>query len=397
MKLRVAPEVLCSGLFLLAALAVLTLRIHYFGFGGDAPWDAGWYHAIARDGYTFNGDPRTEQNVAFFPLHPYTVRVLARLTSLPLWVLQIGVSIVFSTAGGYFLARALLRDLDTRYVMLGCALVAFSPFAVFLYNGYSESAYFFALSLLLYAITGTPRWALAVLATILASLARPWGVLACGAILAIALFAHRGVRGERISPQRIVLTLCAASLGFVGLTAWFDVTFGDPLLFAHAASVWDRSTMSLRATLLTAEGIFVGLHRLGDGPANSQGIGVLLYLAAIAVTVVGRRWLPSRWFVCTMLHAILFYLLIYRSPHGVLNAGRYSLLLFPAAFYAIVIFRRIDVALAPARDLPPVGWRGARRQLEGEPLPTLGYLALIASVMLFFRYIVDFMQFRWVS
>ena len=115
---------------------------------------------------------------------------------------------------------------------------------------------------------------------------------------------------------------------------------------------------------------------------------------AVTVTLLARRWLPRQWFVLIGVHAVAFYLLTYRSSHGVLNAGRYSLLLFPAAFYALAVLRRVDVALGPgnaARGAP------SPRAFEGEPLPVLGYLVMPLFVVLFLRYAADFMQYRWVS
>jgi hypothetical protein len=386
---------LCASVFLLAGLAFQAVRVRYLGLAGDAPWDAGWYHSIARDGYTFDGDLTAERNVAFFPLHPFVVRWLVAATGAPIWATQTAVSIAFSAAGGFLLARALLPSLAPRYVAMGAFLIAFSPFAIYLYNGYSESAYFFAVCLLMYALRERPRLALAALAVILASLARPWGILT-GAVLAVCLLYRHG-RDDGPSLPAIVLTLCAASLGFIGITMYFDARFGDPLLFIHATSVWDRTTTSFRSSVLTAQGIFEGLSRFRESASNSLAVGVVLYLVAIAVTALARRWLPRDWFVLVAFHAVAFYFLTYRSPHAVLNAGRYSLLLFPAAFYALAVFRRIDVALGPA-DLPRTG-NAVRptRAFEGEPLPVLGYLVVPLFVVLFLRYAADFVQYRWVS
>lgn len=388
---------LCSGAFLLAGLALLAVRLRYFGFAGDAPWDAGWYHSIARDGYVYDGDPTAERNVAFFPLHPFLVRWLVAATGAPIWATQIAVSIALAAAGGNLLARALLPSLAPRYVAMGAFLVAFSPFAIYLYNGYSESAYFFATCLLMYALTARPRLALAAIAVILASLARPWGVVT-GVVLAICLLhEYARSRGDSPSLPAIVLTLAVASLGFVGITMYFDAAFGDPLVFLHAASVWDRSTTGFRASVLTAEGIFVGLSKFREDATNSQAVGVVFYLAAIVVALLARRWLPREWLVLFAVHAVAFYFLTYRSSHGVLNAGRYSLLLFPAAFYALAVLRRVDVALGPGD--PSRGAQPSRqaRAFEGEPLPVLGYLLAPLFVVLFLRYAKDFMQYRWVS
>ncbi len=45
-------------------------------------WDTGWYLSIALYGYSYNGDPTQQQNVAFYPLYPLTCRLCHLLTGL---------------------------------------------------------------------------------------------------------------------------------------------------------------------------------------------------------------------------------------------------------------------------------------------------------------------------
>ena len=41
----------------------------------QARWDAGWYLAIARDGYRFDPNYHRQQNIAFFPAYPWLMRL----------------------------------------------------------------------------------------------------------------------------------------------------------------------------------------------------------------------------------------------------------------------------------------------------------------------------------
>ena len=49
-----------------------------FSLVGLVRWDAGWYLSIAERGYWF--DPQRSSNVAFFPLFPLLIKVVALLT-----------------------------------------------------------------------------------------------------------------------------------------------------------------------------------------------------------------------------------------------------------------------------------------------------------------------------
>jgi Gpi18-like mannosyltransferase len=42
-------------------------------------WDAGWYYRIASVGYHWDPLETGQQNIAFFPAYPLTMRVVARL------------------------------------------------------------------------------------------------------------------------------------------------------------------------------------------------------------------------------------------------------------------------------------------------------------------------------
>jgi hypothetical protein len=80
-----------------------------------ARWDTGWYLSIATEGYQYfrGAAPDFQQNVAFFPAFPMSMRYLSILLGRqPLWT-GVGISIVsFYFALTYFLrlSRDLLKD-----------------------------------------------------------------------------------------------------------------------------------------------------------------------------------------------------------------------------------------------------------------------------------------------
>jgi hypothetical protein len=297
------------------------------------------------------------------------------------------------------LARVMARYFAPRYVLMGSVLVAFSPFAIFLYNGYSESAYFFASALLLYALTDRPRVGLAVAAVLIASVARPWGIVAAlvmATSLVLRWWEHPQERS--LAPNRIVFALCVASLGFVGITWYFDRAFGDPLIFLNGAAVWSSPTTSLKWGALTAEGLGFALGKFRESPFHSMAIGATLYLSGILACMLARRWFPREITLYVAIHAIAFYFLTYWSTHGVLNSGRYSLLLFPVAFFALVVFQRIDRVVAPDSGTTAAAALPAPRPaFIGTPLPSLAYATAVAFFALYLRYASDFVNSRWVS
>ena len=79
-----------------------------------ARWDTGWYLGIATEGYRFDPNARADyqQNIAFFPAFPMSMRYLSVvLGRQPLWT-GVGISLVsFFLALDYFLrlARSLLQ------------------------------------------------------------------------------------------------------------------------------------------------------------------------------------------------------------------------------------------------------------------------------------------------
>ncbi|HVO90210.1 MAG TPA: mannosyltransferase family protein [Casimicrobiaceae bacterium] len=396
---RPSLEVRCGAVFLAAGLVYLLVRLKYLGLRDLLPWDDGWYNSITLWGYISDGGYASEQNVAFFPLHAYAVRYFAALVPIPVWAAQIAVSILFSVAGAMLLAHVMRRHLAPRYVLMGSFLIAFSPFAIFLYNGYSESAYFFATALLLHSVVGRVHPALGVIAVLIASLTRPWGIIT-GIILAICL-AWRWLErpaDRALSPNLVVLATCLAALAFIGITFYFQYAFGDPLMFLHGATVWNvQPTTSLQWGVLTANGLGFALGYFRETPFHSMAVGATLYLAGIVVFLLARRWLPREVSVFVAAHALAFYFMIYWSTHGVLNAGRYSLLLYPAAFFALIVFQRIDQVLRPQPAQAAAEPTGARPAFIAEPLPTLGYVVAIAFVALYLRYATDFVNVRWVS
>src|SRR5688572_15651608 len=107
-----------------------------------ARWDTGWYLTIANEGYLYrpNASAADQQNIAFFPAFPMSIRYLsAVLGRQPLWT-GVAISIVaFYFALVYFLRLARSELGDDDQAVAAMMLIAAYPFAVFFSAAYTRS------------------------------------------------------------------------------------------------------------------------------------------------------------------------------------------------------------------------------------------------------------------
>lgn len=137
-------------------------------------WDVGWYGNVALEGYRF--DPNGDGNVAFFPLFPLLLRT-AHAAGIDVFV----AGPIFSNAALVLSLWLLLRLVETETrsrptAELSTALLAFSPAAVWFSLGLTESL-FLLLTLVVATAARNARWAIVLIAGVLAGLTRPNGFL----------------------------------------------------------------------------------------------------------------------------------------------------------------------------------------------------------------------------
>ena len=126
-----------------------------------ARWDTGWYLGIAMEGYRFNPNARADyqQNIAFFPAFPMSVRYLSTvLGRQPLWT-GVGISIVaFYFALAYLLRLARSELGDEEQAVTAVTLLAAYPFAVFFSAAYTESLFLLTLVGAVYHFRQNQLW-----------------------------------------------------------------------------------------------------------------------------------------------------------------------------------------------------------------------------------------------
>jgi len=111
-----------------------------------ARWDSGWYDSIVMDGYSARQSPEQPgaTNLAFYPVYPLLVRMVAALTGLS------STAAAFLTSNALFCGALLLLRLyalkigaSPRAAMLAVLFTAFVPQSFVFSAFYTESAYLF--------------------------------------------------------------------------------------------------------------------------------------------------------------------------------------------------------------------------------------------------------------
>ena len=285
-------------------------------------WDAHWYLDLASRGYELRGPLGSVQsNVAFFPLYPWTVRVLHAV--LPghgegSWYLAaLAVSNAALLAALWLLWR-LARDLADEEAATRTVLYVLLFPAGFVLSAPYPEALFLLLSVgsLSAALKGRPG--LAGLLGLLLALTRPGGVLVAVPLAWIAF-----ERGGRRLPA-----LAAAALPGVGLAVHAALLWrvtGDPLALFHAQGAWGRALTAPWRTLLHPRDFHPWL-----GPLEAVALALV---AGLGAWLLARRRTraPGIWALASLFPVLL--------SGTLLSSVRFAAVIFPA-FLALGILGR---------------------------------------------------------
>jgi hypothetical protein len=250
--LRTATEVLA--LVLGWRLLTFLFAVVWTRLGGLAPpptdlsglllrtldhWDAGWYLAIARDGYTVGGNGQ-QANVAFYPLLPALIH-LAHVV-VPSWRLAGALVVHGALLGAALYLHALVRlDYDRPTALRAVAFLLIFPTAVFLTAIYTESLLLLTMTAAVYHARRGQWWA-AGLWGLAAGLTKMVG----GAVFVPLLWEYwrgqswRGVSRRRLAGQLAALAL--APLGVLAFLAYLQLRFGSYRVYFAAQTGWYRGS-----------------------------------------------------------------------------------------------------------------------------------------------------------
>lgn len=198
-------------------------------------WDAGWYGAIATDGYWYT--PGQQSPVAFFPLYPMAIRAVA-FVGVNKWLAASLISLICALLGITVFARW-ARQVSPANALTAVALLTLYPFAEYLYGVvYSDAMFLLFAVLAFYSLERDKPW----LAAILGAFATGCRPVAPAIVLGL-LVRSIELRRTRGLPIRFVDLLPALSgVGMAAYMAYLQLKFGDALAFAHvqAAPGWDQ-------------------------------------------------------------------------------------------------------------------------------------------------------------
>ncbi|HZP53710.1 glycosyltransferase family 39 protein [Actinocrinis sp.] len=217
---------------LLAAVFAILLHASADPVAALGRWDGIAYRQISRYGYEThllyspNGVPQ-EMRIAFFPLFPYLVKLVAFPlggSTLASGILVSTVAALVASVGIYRVLRGYISD---RAALLVVALWAAAPTAYLESMVYTESL-FTALSVFALIALIRHRWLTASALTILAGLTRSTVVLVIAVVVAAALIAiirrrdgWRPYAAIVLSPLGIVGYWAFLGLRLHHLNAWF--------------------------------------------------------------------------------------------------------------------------------------------------------------------------------
>jgi hypothetical protein len=320
---------------------VLLLRDRARPFAVDLPWarlteawtvfDSAWYIDIARRGYFF--DPNAQSSVAFFPLYP----MLIRLVALPfggseeaLWFAGMAISWASFFAALVALHRLTERLTGSRPAARRAVLyIAVFPFSFYFGQVYSEAT-FLLWTVLAVSAAHDGRWAGAGLYGSLAVATRVNGVLIALPLVLMAVQDRPSLR----ELARRTAWLVPMPLTIAAFTGYTYLLTGRPLAWLDAQAQWGFSVGHMpyahllrTAQSIEAQGFYTWLVGSETAPIDFAYTTIALLFLAL-VPALARR------FGAPMTAYVIAALLLPLSANVLVGFGRYASVLFPVFILA---------------------------------------------------------------
>lgn len=218
-----------------------------------AKWDARWYRSIAENGYALfpTGHPKGDAaNWAFFPVLPLLARMLSHLSGFGVIESLLIISRIFFF-GSIFLFISFVRSYNPNVpAWLSGALLAFCPYSIYSYTGYTEPVFLFFLLLSLNAYSQR-NYLLAGLSGAFLTGTRAVGICI---LPALAIPELKSFFRKDLSTQlSIILCFLLIPLGLAFFMLHLYFLTGDALAWKHISVAW-RSVDSWPAAMLETMG-----------------------------------------------------------------------------------------------------------------------------------------------
>lgn len=299
-----------------------------------ARYDSGWYQSIIYSGYQLRGELATTQsNIAFYPLYPMLVKLIANLTPAPGNYLVVACGVMLSNL--FFLASLiLLKRLNAALGLSAEAsekslwYISFFPTSFFFSSFYTESL-FLMLCLGTFLAAFKEKWLLAGLLGFLLALTRPTGVLAVFS-LAIIYMENRRWAWRQVKWNILLIGLIPLGL----LTFLFSLL---PLTGSLVAP-FQVQTSWLKQFQMPWQVLFGSTGTLPFITAVDR-ILVLIFLGLSVFSLVKFQSKSLGIFCLLSIGIFLF--------NSLISASRYVVVLFPvfSLLGMLAKDRRVDIAI----------------------------------------------------
>jgi mannosyltransferase PIG-V len=307
-----------------ATLEVLDGRPWTLLFSIWQRWDALWYQEIATNGYHAGNN-----TAAFFPLFP----LLSRIASLPFLgnvVLgELAVTTLACVAAFMLLYRLALVEIGRRAAIVTLLLVALSPVGFFLLAPYTE-ALFLATTVASFWFAQKRHPWLAGIAGAAAGLTRLQGGLL---LLPLGYVAWRDLRSGTLAPRNA--------------PAWVLPAVGVFLALAYPRLVVGETGSPFDLQQVWGAHVAPPWQTIGDGLGHIAQTGdpieVMNLVAVVGLTVLavyGLRRLPPEYGLYALASLALLWVRDTENLSPLMNAARYSLVIFPCFMIGAQLLRR---------------------------------------------------------
>jgi mannosyltransferase PIG-V len=265
-----------------------------------AKFDSGWYLSIMEWGYgppPPAGKPSTH---AFFPLYPFTAKVLHKTFAMDGFHAGLVVSYVCLFLAASLLWREARERLGEEEAPYAVAFLLLSPVAFFLQAVYAESM-FLLFALLAFRDTRAGRWKAAALWALLLGLTRASALAVAPALFLAALEGRRQEGPRRFARAAAIGAIPAAvPLAWIFGMGWFH---GEPGLFFRAMEGWHRGTSSFAGVgeWFWQLKLSIKFGSWMNDPTKVLDYGLAGLAAVMAVWLATRRrWSDAAWMGCAL-------------------------------------------------------------------------------------------------
>jgi hypothetical protein len=312
-----------------------------------ARWDTGWYLTIATEGYSYEADSplKYQQNIAFFPAYPMSMRLLAPLFGREtLWTGVVISIVAFYLALVYLLRLARSELANHDQAVTAVTLLAMYPFAVFFSAAYTEGLFLLALVGAVYHFRQNQLWRSALWGFV-CGLTRPPGCF-LSVVLALMALEPMWKRSQPGGPGAVreggsrpiipppagwspigarLLAASAPGLGMLAFSAFIYRLTGNPFQWTMQNVAWGR--VYRRLDLLVLDRIEV-IATDGFYTYASQQTVDLFYSLAV-ILCLAAVWPVYRRLGLPYAVLIILNLLPPMAAGGMLSMGRVTSVLFP--------------------------------------------------------------------